>query len=72
MRWDDRLKNMADLPPDSKPPATPRWVKVSGIIAAVVILLLVILALAGGGHSPSRHMPGGDNGGHTPPVQHSQ
>jgi hypothetical protein len=66
---------MADSPrsPDPKPPSTPRWVKVSGIIAIVVVVAIVIVALAGGGeHSPSRHLPGGGNpGGHTPPVQHS-
>jgi hypothetical protein len=35
--------------------STPRWVKVSGIIAIVLILLLVILHLLGsglGGHTP--------------------
>jgi hypothetical protein len=65
---------MADQPrtPESKPPATPRWVKVSGIIAIVVVVLLVVVALVGGDHGPSRHLPGGDNpGGHTPPAQHS-
>lgn len=40
--------------------STPRWVKVSGVVALVVILLLVILLLNGGGHGPSRHMGGGD------------
>ena len=35
---------------------TPRWVKVSLIIAAIVALLLVILLLLGGGHGPGRHM----------------
>lgn len=34
---------------------TPRWVKVSGIIALVVVLLFLILLLAGGSHGPSRH-----------------
>jgi hypothetical protein len=61
---------MAD-PPDSGPPTTPRWVKVSGIIAAIVVVVIVILALAGGEHGPGRHLPAGVNpGGHTPPVQH--
>ncbi|MDQ4028204.1 MAG: hypothetical protein M3214_09175 [Actinomycetota bacterium] len=60
-------------PPASKPPATPRWVKVSAIVAVVVVVLVVFVALAGGDHGPSRHLPGSDNpgGGHTPPVQHS-
>ena len=58
---------MADPPgyPDSKPPATPRWVKVFGIIALVVVLLFVVLLLAGGHHGPGRHM----HGGGTPPAQ---
>ena len=34
---------------------TPRWVKVSGIIALAVVLLLIILLLAGGNHGPGRH-----------------
>jgi hypothetical protein len=76
---------MTDLPSDdsrdgprggpdrASPPGIPRWVKVSGIIAAVVVALLVVVALvAGGEHGPSRHQPGGDNpGGHAPPVQQS-
>ncbi|MGH2350739.1 MAG: hypothetical protein ACRDJN_03885 [Chloroflexota bacterium] len=72
---------MADLPrsPDtgagparSSPttyPGTPRWVKVSGIIALVLVLLLLIAAVASGGqHGPMRHMPSGDAGGHTSPI----
>ena len=61
---------------------TPRWVKLSGIIAAVVVLLVVVLLLSGGGggHGPQRHGgAGGDSspstvtgsagvGGHTPPA----
>ena len=34
---------------------TPRWVKVSGLVAIVVVLLIVVLHLLGGGL-----------GGHTP------
>lgn len=66
---------MADPPrsPDPKPPSTPRWVKMFGIIAIVVVLLVVVMLIAGGGeHGPSRHQPGGGNpASHTPPVQHS-
>jgi hypothetical protein len=42
----------------------PRWVRITGIIAAVVILLLVILLLTSGpgGHGPSRHTPSGGFG----------
>uniref|UniRef100_A0A1S2L348 Uncharacterized protein n=1 Tax=Anaerobacillus isosaccharinicus TaxID=1532552 RepID=A0A1S2L348_9BACI len=39
------------------PPSTPRWVKVSGIIAIVLILLVVIMIIIGGGnHGPGRHI----------------
>jgi len=35
---------------------TPRWVKVSGLIALALALLLVLLLLLGGGeHGPGRH-----------------
>ncbi len=41
--------------------ATPRWVKVFGIVAVVIVLLLVIVLLVGGGnHSPGRHMSSSD------------
>ena len=40
-------------------PGTPRWVKVSGIIAAALALaaVVVILTGVGGPHGPGRHMP---------------
>jgi len=57
---------MDDLP---SYPGTPRWVKVSGILAGVVSLLLVTVMLFGGGrHGPGRHLPAGDAGGDTPPA----
>jgi hypothetical protein len=65
---------MADPPssPVPKPPSTPRWVKVFGIIAIVVLLVIVVMLIAGGEHGPSRHLQGGVNAvGHTPPGQHS-
>lgn len=65
---------MADptSPPGSQPPPRPRWVKVSAIIAAVLIVgVVLVMALAGGDHGPGRHTPGGDDAGHTPPVQHA-
>jgi hypothetical protein len=45
---------------------TPRWVKVSGIIAVIVLLLLVFLVLTrgAGGHGPSRHTSSDRVGGH--------
>jgi hypothetical protein len=40
-------------------PGTPRWVKVSGIIAVVLFVLLAIVVFTGigGPHGPSRHLP---------------
>jgi hypothetical protein len=65
---------MADAPPY---PGTPRWVKVSGTIAAVLAVVFVILQLTGviGRHGPGRH--GGhepSSGGaedHAPPADHA-
>lgn len=51
-------------------PGTPRWVKMTGIVAGALVLLVVILILAGGGpgrQGPWRHMLGHDAshaGGH--------
>jgi hypothetical protein len=55
-------------------PGTPRWVKVSGIVALIVVLVVVVLLVIGGGsHGPGRHVgaddpgrrtPSGDAGGH--------
>jgi hypothetical protein len=47
---------MAEPPPY---PGTPRWVKVSGIIAVSLVLLVVIVVFTGvgGPHGPGRHMP---------------
>ena len=57
--------------PQSTPPPRPTWVKASLIVAVVLIGVVIVMALSGGGHGPGRHLPGGDNGGHTPPVEHS-
>jgi hypothetical protein len=56
---------------------TPRWVKVSGVIALVVIVLLAVMLFASrGGHGPGRHAPGVDESGrHTGPppgITHQQ
>ena len=72
---------MADLPSDpdtgddtgvrptaDRPPSTPRWVKVFGIIVILVVLLVVAMMFIGGGeHGPGRHTPSGDAGGQVPP-----
>lgn len=51
---------MADKPPY---PGTPRWVKVSGIIAIVLVLLVVIMMFIGGAnHGPGRHLPSIEQG----------
>ena len=41
-------------------PGAPRWVKVSGVIAAALLLLAVVAILLGvdGEHGPVRHLPG--------------
>jgi hypothetical protein len=37
----------------------PRWVKVSGIVAALIVVLLVaVMLLSGGEHGPGRHFGG--------------
>jgi hypothetical protein len=50
---------------------TPRWVKVSGVVALLLVLLVVVLLLFGGGsHGPGRHVDGGSNdpASHTRPA----
>ncbi len=40
-------------------PATPRWVRVFGIIALALLLMLVVMLLTGGNHGPGRHLSPG-------------
>jgi len=48
--------------------ATPRWVKVFGIIALVLVVLVVVMLVTGGGnHGPGRHTGSGDRDGQTAP-----
>jgi hypothetical protein len=70
---DPPLSPETDGRPDrDSTPSTPRWVKVSGIIAIVAVVLIAVMLLAGGGqHGPGRHLaPAGDHmppaGGHAP------
>jgi hypothetical protein len=52
----------------STPPGTPRWVKVSAIIAIVLVLLVLItMFVVGGNHGPGRHLPSSGTGGFTAP-----
>jgi hypothetical protein len=49
---------------------TPRWVKVSGLVAVVVLVLFVIVLVVGGGeHGPGRHQLG-DHTGPPPRITH--
>ena len=67
---------MADPSPDSdavkgsdtggSPPATPRWVKVSAIVAVVLAVLVVVMLLLG--HGPAQHDATGAVDGPSPPV----
>ncbi|MEV7069116.1 hypothetical protein AB0N97_41165 [Streptomyces collinus] len=36
-------------------PGTPRWVKVSGIVALAVVVLFLVLHLTGSGMGPGMH-----------------
>jgi hypothetical protein len=61
----NREVQMADPPPY---PGTPRWVKISGIIAITLVLLFFVMKFTGvgGPHGPGRHIPTGDAGGTSP------
>jgi hypothetical protein len=51
---------------------TPRWVKISGLVALVVLVLFVVVLVVGGGeHGPGRHQFG-DHTVPPPGVTHSQ
>jgi hypothetical protein len=68
----------AGLGPDraSSPayPGTPRWVKLSGLLALVLILLVVIMMATGilvaGDHGPGRHIPPGGTRDSAAPTAH--
>jgi hypothetical protein len=61
--------NRTGSAPDSERsrPTTPRWVKVSGIIVAALIAVVIVMLAVGGDHGPGRHLPSGDDAGHTGP-----
>jgi hypothetical protein len=43
---------------ESKPPATPRWVKITGAVVALIVLAVLAKVLFGGGvsgHGPGMH-----------------
>ena len=47
-------------------PGTPRWVKVTAVVAIVVVVLVAVMLLVGGDHGPGRH-GGSGNGGDAQP-----
>lgn len=63
-RLRDTDDNIGVRPPANRPPGTPRWVKVFGIVLTVLVLLFGGLKLfgIGGEHGPGRHTPSGDAG----------
>lgn len=46
---------MADVTPY---PGTPRWVKVSAVVALVILLLVAVAFFTKGSHGPGRHTRG--------------
>jgi hypothetical protein len=40
---------------EPQPPAMPRWVKVSGLIAVALVVILIVILLLTGDHGPGRH-----------------
>ncbi len=56
----------------SQPPATPRWVKITGVVIAAFVLAVFATVLSGGGvggHGPGMH---GGLGSLTPPASSSE
>lgn len=49
------------VPPEDRPPAMPRWVKLSATVLGVLVLV-VLVALLAGGHDPGAHGPGRHGG----------
>lgn len=47
--YNSQRDTMADIGDREKPPATPRWVLVIGIVAAVLVLLFILMHVMGGG-----------------------
>ncbi|MBB1255571.1 hypothetical protein [Streptomyces alkaliterrae] len=46
--------------PSHRRPPTPRWVRVSGVVAVAVLAALVVLhVFGGGGLGPGSHLTGG-------------
>lgn len=58
--------------PDRESIGTPRWVKVSGVIAILVVLLFIVVIVVGGGeHGPGRHAPVGSDSTPAAPGTHT-
>ena len=66
-------RQMTERSPDTLssgevPPATPRWVKILGVLTAIVGLVFLVLLLAGGHHGPGRHFRSGPPGSQAAPA----
>lgn len=66
----NRESEAAARPDGEQPPAMPRWVRLSLIVAGVLLLVLVALKLtgAGGQHGPGRHQGAGQQPGYVAVV----
>ena len=74
-----KVRSMDDPAEAAGPPRTPRWVKISGIVAVVLAALVAVVFATGGPgeHGPGRHSGGDDRSppatvpeGHEPPPGH--
>jgi hypothetical protein len=60
-RYPDSADEPAGAPERESSTGTPRWVKVSAVVALIVVVLFVVLLIAGG-HNPGRHTGAGGGG----------
>lgn len=68
--YSDATDDVTGGPAADRPPATPRWVKVFGIIGIILLILVLLLVIGnlvglGGAHGPGRH--GSSSGGQERP-----
>jgi hypothetical protein len=55
---DEEVAVAEPLGGEPQPPAMPRWVKVSGLIAVGLLVLLVVILVLTGEHGPGQHGAG--------------